>query len=579
MPRRRSWKKNWTPFSRSDTPFDQNQHYMPTGSVRRADYRIWAYQSLEKPSYLISGDCIVTENVPFSNVETYTIDVQHIPDILVADPINIDRHFQGEFSAPRPQITYPKEPAPPPPKTPFGPKPYPPPPVRKERPPISLPARVLSLGLTDLYRRMLKPSDESSHAQMVAKWRSECSAIDTINQEQKEQHQFAYERLPAVQNYRSALAAYETCRTSLASELKVAAEEWQRHKRHFNEDRLHDIKRFIARENRAEDSLKMTLHATPFSISIPRIYDLMVDEEQKIILLEISVPAASNIVFTQTRNLASSAKQVAVPKREQPNWYNTFLYSMLVRAIYDMANSPRATNYHSIAANLVSHYKNPADGKDKNSIIASVVVAIEAAKKIDRKHLDPVETFRAWRGVAAKVLSDMVAVQPVVIFDKGDRRIIEGRDISAEQSVDKNLATLDWQEFEHLVRQLFELEFKATGADVRVTQSSRDRGVDCIIFDPDPIRGGKIVVQAKRYTNTVDVSSVRDLFGTVQAEGANRGILVTTSSYGGDSYEFAKNKPLTLLDGNNLLALLQKHGFAYRINIREARKMMQKKRP
>lgn len=148
MPRRRSWKKNWTPFSRSDTPFDQNQHYMPTGSVRRADYRIWAYQSLEKPSYLISGDCIVTENVPFSNVETYTIDVQHIPDILVADPINIDRHFQGEFSAPRPQITYPKEPAPPPPKTPFGPKPYPPPPVRKERPPISLPARVLSLGLT-----------------------------------------------------------------------------------------------------------------------------------------------------------------------------------------------------------------------------------------------------------------------------------------------------------------------------------------------------------------------------------------------------------------------------------------------
>jgi restriction system protein len=68
---------------------------------------------------------------------------------------------------------------------------------------------------------------------------------------------------------------------------------------------------------------------------------------------------------------------------------------------------------------------------------------------------------------------------------------------------------------------------------------------------------------------------VRDLFGTVQAEGANRGILVTTSGFGADSYEFAKNKPLTLLDGNNLLALLQKHGFGYRINISEARTQLQ----
>ncbi|MEH2489481.1 restriction endonuclease [Bradyrhizobium sp. AZCC 2230] len=91
-------------------------------------------------------------------------------------------------------------------------------------------------------------------------------------------------------------------------------------------------------------------------------------------------------------------------------------------------------------------------------------------------------------------------------------------------------------------------------------EASRDGGVDAVAFDPDPIRGGKIVIQAKRYTNTVDVSAVRDLYGTVMAEGATKGIIVTTSGFGPDAHRFAKGKPLTLLDGNNLLYLLAKHG-------------------
>ena len=40
-----------------------------------------------------------------------------------------------------------------------------------------------------------------------------------------------------------------------------------------------------------------------------------------------------------------------------------------------------------------------------------------------------------------------------------------------------------------------------------------------------------------------------------------------------NAVEFAKGKPLTLLDGNNLLALLQKHGYKARINIEEAKKL------
>jgi Restriction endonuclease len=133
---------------------------------------------------------------------------------------------------------------------------------------------------------------------------------------------------------------------------------------------------------------------------------------------------------------------------------------------------------------------------------------------------------------------------------------------------------MPWEDLEHLVRQLFEWEFGQNGVEVKVTRASGDRGVDAIMFDPDPLRGGKYVLQAKRYTRTVDVAAVRDLYGTVANGGANRGILVTTSSYGSDSYDFAKDKPLSLVDGPHLIAMLKRHGRRYRIDLVEARRIL-----
>lgn len=42
-------------------------------------------------------------------------------------------------------------------------------------------------------------------------------------------------------------------------------------------------------------------------------------------------------------------------------------------------------------------------------------------------------------------------------------------------------------------------------------------------------------------------------------EGANKGILVTTSSYGPDAYDFIKGKPIELIDGGGLLYYLEQY--------------------
>src|SRR5260370_42499649 len=114
---------------------------------------------------------------------------------------------------------------------------------------------------------------------------------------------------------------------------------------------------------------------------------------------------------------------------------------------------------------------------------------------------------------------------------------------------------LTFLEFESLITNLFQ----KMGLETRLTQASRDGGVDCVAFDPRPIFGGKVVIQAKRYRHTVGVSAVRDLYGTMQNEGASKGILVSTSGYGKSSFQFAEGKPLELLSGTHLLYLLAEH--------------------
>ena len=84
---------------------------------------------------------------------------------------------------------------------------------------------------------------------------------------------------------------------------------------------------------------------------------------------------------------------------------------------------------------------------------------------------------------------------------------------------------------------------------------------------------GKAARRLGASAETVGVSAVRDLYGTLLNEGATKGILVTTSDYGADAHEFAKGKPITLLTGANLLHLLARHGYRARIDLQEARRL------
>lgn len=206
----------------------------------------------------------------------------------------------------------------------------------------------------------------------------------------------------------------------------------------------------------------------------------------------------------------------------------------------------------SVVVNLWVDGVEPSTGRDARSCLVSVRASCAEIRDLDLRRLDPVACVRALRGAIAPGTRAVSPVRPLVNFDKSDSRFVASVDVVHGLESAPNLMELTPGDFESLIENLF----SAMGLDTRLTRASRDGGVDCVAWDQRPVLGGKIIIQAKRYKNPVGVSAVRDLFGAVHNEGASKGILVTTSGFGRGSFDFAKDKPLELLDGANLLHLL-----------------------
>ncbi len=356
-------------------------------------------------------------------------------------------------------------------------------------------------------------------------------------------------------------------------------------KREFEEEQRRDTvvidslkDRYSEKDQKAiEEYCDLVLSRSQYPEYFPQNWSLEYNNDSKILILEYDLPSPDQMPTVESYRYVKARDEVTeklISQAVQKKMYDSVIYQICIRTVHELFEADVVDGLQAVAFNGIVTSTNPATGKKERKVIASVLANKDEFMELDLSLVEPKATFKHLKGIAATTFVDLTPIPPIIKLEKSDKRFIEGRDVVAIIDESINLAAMNWDDFEHLIREIFEKEFAVNGGEVKVTQASSDGGVDAIAFDPDPIRGGKIVIQAKRYTNVVGVAAVRDLYGTVMNEGATKGILVTTSNYGNDSYKFAQDKPITLLNGGNLLSLLEKHGHKARINIAEAKKIL-----
>jgi restriction system protein len=264
------------------------------------------------------------------------------------------------------------------------------------------------------------------------------------------------------------------------------------------------------------------------------------------------VPAVREYRYVKTRDEVTTT---ARPAKEIRDRYITVVTQVTLRTIHELFEADRTRLIDTIVFNGIVDTVDPATGASIQPCLITLRTTRDEFTPINLAKVDPVACLQHLNASVSKRPEALAPVRPVLEFDMVDKRFVDEVDVLADLDQRPNLLKLTPTEFESLIQNLF----TKMGLDTKQTRPSRDGGVDCVAFDQLPIFGGRVIIQAKRYRNTVDVSSVRDLFGTLQNEGASKGILVTTSGYGPASYEFASGKPLELIDGSGLLYLLAEH--------------------
>lgn len=114
----------------------------------------------------------------------------------------------------------------------------------------------------------------------------------------------------------------------------------------------------------------------------------------------------------------------------------------------------------------------------------------------------------------------------------------------------ERLRAISWREFEELVAE----HYRQRG--YRVVErggGGADGGIDLVLR----AAGKTIVVQCKRWqARAVGVALVRELYGAMTGEQADAAVFITTGQYTPDALDFARDKPIQLIDGAELASML-----------------------
>ncbi|MGW6919304.1 restriction endonuclease [Kitasatospora sp. NPDC054939] len=265
------------------------------------------------------------------------------------------------------------------------------------------------------------------------------------------------------------------------------------------------------------------------------------------------VPSVGRVRYVKSDDREA---EVSRPATERKALYREVLAQSALRVVAELFRADPDGLLGSVVLNGFVRGIDPATGRESERFLSTVTVTRAEFAGLSLDRVAAPECFAALGGKLSARPERLDEVRP-------DRlpETVGGSMAGQGGEEDPDLFEMDPIEFEELIAELFRLR----GFRVMTTARSGDAGVDVVAEDLDPVTGGRIVIQAKRYRSTVSPTAVRDLDSTVRHHGAIKGILVTTAGFGPGSYEYIRNKPLTLVSGPELVELLAEQGLRGRL--------------
>ncbi|MEI2396138.1 restriction endonuclease [Paenibacillus phytohabitans] len=289
---------------------------------------------------------------------------------------------------------------------------------------------------------------------------------------------------------------------------------------------IYDFKRsYFDKDKEAIEAYNtLVLERSNYIDIFPQTFTLFYLEESKELLVEYELPDVTAVPQNKEYKYTQSRDEITgVPYKPKDlnEIYSILVASIALRTLHELFEADQGGHLDSVVFNGMVSTVDLSTGLDIRPCILTIQTRKEEFMKFDLARVDILACIKGLKAQLSPSVTELTPVKPIVDLVMYDKRFVNKRDMISTFDTRTNLLEMDPFDFEHLVCNLF----SKIGLESKLTRSSRDGGVDVIAFDPRPVFGGKYVIQAKRYKDTVEVAAVRDLYGTMMNENASKGIL------------------------------------------------------
>jgi restriction system protein len=310
-----------------------------------------------------------------------------------------------------------------------------------------------------------------------------------------------------------------------------------------------------------EEYFSQLLALSEYPAGFPCEYRIAYRQEPRELVIEYRLPPADVVPRTRDFRYVKTRGEVDElprPVKEIKDLYASVIYQVTLRTLWECFAAAAAQEVvETVVFNGIVPATNRATGKPEELHLVSAPASRATFSELVLDQLDPAACLKYLKAVVSPHPYDLEPVEPVIEFQQAKYRFADPVDALAGIDSRPDLLKMDWWKFENLIRQLFE----AMGLDVRVTQSSRDEGIDAVAYNKtDIVHQAEILIQAKRYSNCVPANDVRALAGSVEEKRASSGVLVTTAWVSAETKAFAvRNNRLRIIEGSQLKHLLAEY--------------------
>lgn len=250
------------------------------------------------------------------------------------------------------------------------------------------------------------------------------------------------------------------------------------------------------------------------------------------------------------KKIKDEIKVITMSKKERNSIYNQVVFSIVLNSITNVFNQDIHNNIDTIVFNGYIKDIDLSTGQDINPYIISVMVDKNIFNSIDISRIDKLKCLK--ETMQGRIDRDsklwFKEITPIAKCDYLNKSVVSSESI--------NLLEIDTFVLESLVCTLF----RNMGYEVRETKKTNDGGIDCELYNNDPIMGGKVIGQVKRYKHNIDIPKLREFESVLRNSDAMKGIFISTSNFSSQCEKFASENNISLINASLLVDYFNRYG-------------------